>query len=130
MKHIYKYWRIANCDVSFFGPQVYTDCDKKDSDGYCEAEVTFQAEGSDDFDTQWFSKEFKTLQAAINATQKHMDKHSELDLYYSMYAYANIKRCTNRGRVLNKEEDCVKIGFFSPDGEYETFQGADWLEKA
>lgn len=111
MRNIYRYWRDGN-----------------GREGYSVAEIVFTAESYNDFDTVWYGKERKTLQAAINDAKRYYKKHP--DLYFSIYANAKIQDLYDDGTPQCKPwEDCARIGTLDIDGEYfDMCEPVDWLD--
>lgn len=110
MRHIYQHWREHGTGKT----------------GYSVADIIYTADASNDFDTEWYSKERKTLQAAINDAKRYYKKNP--DAYFGIYAKATLTDYYDDGtkRYRSFEEE-ARIGTLH-DGEFfDLCEPVDWL---
>lgn len=114
MKHIYRYWK---------------ECRPNGKEGYSVAEVTFNFEASNDFDTVEYGKERKTLKATINDAKRYLKKNEDKEYYYSIYAYAKLSDYYDDGTLIRTDEDSARIGTLDVNGEYfDLCESHEWLD--
>lgn len=115
MKKIYRYWTG--------GP-----VGQPAREGYSVADIIFTAAACKDFDTVWYGKERKTLNAAINDAKRYSKKNP--DVFFSIYANATLTDYFDDGTMSGKPwEDCARIGTLDECGEYfDMCEPVDWLD--